>query len=678
MFKRLTIVSRLVLMFIAILALVTGISGVQLNSLYDHLLIDRKEKTRNLVESASSIAESYYKRAKNGEFSEDEARAAALKGIELLRYGADRKDYIWVNDTSGVFLAHPFKHGVNAMEAKDANGFLYMKTFIDTAQHGGGFVSYYWRRNEGEDPIQKISYVAPFEPWGWVIGTGIYVDDVRKAFIDYLLGMGAVSFGILFALAAGVYATGRSIVLPLSKMTEVIHGVANGELGIQVPSTDQHDEIGKIARSVLVFQQKSQELAKLAEEKNKAAAQSEKERLAYRYGSLKSTVDTAMRTGDTLIRAGKMKQSIDETTSRAETVAAATEQFVASIKDIANTSEIARQNSESAGTAAHEGLATSRQAVTSMEEIVSTVDQVSGEVKMMASESEQIGEIVGQIEAIAAQTNLLALNATIEAARAGEAGKGFAVVASEVKGLATQTAQATDTIRQRIEGFRARIDTMVTSMRQSVGAVAQGREAITFLGQRLEELSGQVHGVVEKMGEISSILSQQSSAVNEVSQGAQAIVHASRENDGEAGVIYNDMDMSAKQLNEEISKYLDLGDKALLLATKNDHVMFKKRIIDAISGRTSLTPEQTPDHHACRLGKWYDGIKDAALRSHPAFAAIQIPHEKVHATGKDVLRKYAARDHAGVMAAIAEMETASHEVIAGLDALLIHMEREGK
>lgn len=370
----------------------------------------------------------------------------------------------------------------------------------------------------------------------------------------------------------------------------------------------------------------------------------------------------------------QMKQAVAETSERAQTVASATEELAASINEIANNSNLARSEAEAAESAALIGTTASQKAVTSMETIVSTVGHASREVEGMAEDSELIGEIISQIEAIAAQTNLLALNATIEAARAGEAGKGFAVVASEVKGLATQTAQATENIRSRIDGFRNRIGTIVDTISNSVSAVDQGRGAISGLGAQLDDLTQRVRGVTARMGEISTILSQQSEAVSEVARGAQSIVDTAQMNDAEIEAVLDSMEKTNTTLNTEIGGFIDMGERALVQIAKNDHIQFKKRISNAVMGRQKQTVEETPNHHQCRLGKWYDAVNNPALKSHSAFSALQAPHEQVHATGREALQCLASGDHIGVIKSVQQLSEASTEVIACLDKLGEQME----
>ena len=385
---------------------------------------------------------------------------------------------------------------------------------------------------------------------------------------------------------------------------------------------------------------------------------------------LKDLVAAGTRSGETVICLGHMKQAINEASERAQGIAAAVEELGASINSISDNTCKVNVDSQSAEQASSQGVTAARSAVQSIEQISTASGQAARDVELLAAESAQIGDIVAQIESIASQTNLLALNATIEAARAGEAGKGFAVVATEVKNLAAQTSRATDDIRHRIENLRSRMSTIVGSMQQSVSAIAGGREAVARLGGQLEDISGKVGGVTSKMAEISSILVQQTAASNEVSQGANLIAEISQRNNEEIFTTLASMDRLSDLINSQIGTFTDLGDLALIEIAKNDHVTFKKRVADVLIGRnTELKADGLPDHHLCRLGKWYDTVKDRAIRDQPAFAALLVPHQRVHDAGREALSLFRAGDRLGTMAAVERLEASSHEVIECLDRL---------
>ncbi|MBP6421792.1 MAG: cache domain-containing protein, partial [Propionivibrio sp.] len=148
------------------------------------LLADRKNKIRNLVEVAQATISGYEKQAKEGKLSVEEAKRLAIDAVRGMRY--DKVEYFWINDLKAVIVMHPIKpelDGKDLSEFKDKNGKLIFVEFAKIAKdQGGGFVDYVWPKPGSDAAVPKISYVMGVEGWGWVVGSGIYVDDVDALF----------------------------------------------------------------------------------------------------------------------------------------------------------------------------------------------------------------------------------------------------------------------------------------------------------------------------------------------------------------------------------------------------------------------------------------------------------------------------------------------------------------
>ncbi len=463
---------------------------------------------------------------------------------------------------------------------------------------------------------------------------------------------------------------GHRIANPLRRMADAMDRLAAGDLAIDIPAEGRSDEIGHMAAALKVFRECAVEARRTTIDRESAERRREHEKKQELLSVLHGMVGAGVRSNQSVMRLARMRQEVNEAKNQAQSMAAAVEELVASIHQISQTSDDATSDAKGAGDAAGQGVSSSNQAVTSMRQIVAAVEHATGEVNTLAEESEKIGEIVSQIEDIAEQTNLLALNATIEAARAGEAGKGFAVVASEVKNLANQTARSTEDIRTRIESLRGKMDGIVSSMNRGSEAVSQGREVVTAMGGQLEDIAGQVNNVTLKMAEISGILTQQTAAANDVSKGTGRIADASAANDDQIEAILAGMDELNTLLTEQIGGFATLGmDRAIVEIAKNDHILFVKRIVATLVGRENVRADELPDHHTCRLGKWYDSVKNPLISKSPAFAALLEPHKRVHEFGKEVLRKFHAGDRDGALAAIDKLRQSSEEVLGLLDRL---------
>lgn len=381
----------------------------------------------------------------------------------------------------------------------------------------------------------------------------------------------------------------------------------------------------------------------------------------------------SIETNRALSAIASLTREITEVNDRSQTIAAAAEEMVASVREISNSSEAAAADTNAVSEAVERGRDSSRRAVETMQQIAGAVDDTAVKVDSLVEASSQIGEIIGEIEAIASQTNLLALNATIEAARAGESGKGFAVVASEVKSLAGQTADATEDIRTRIGTLRSEMDTIVSAMQRGATAVEEGRTVVEETGREMEIAAGQVIGVNDKMQEIAGILAQQQDASAEVAHGVHAIAGLAAQNTDEVQRVIDAMNSSDELIQKQLHELEDLtSSEAICTFAMSDHVVFMKKVMETLCGHANLHAEDLPDHHHCRLGKWYDGETDVLLTGNDAFQKLVGPHERVHQHGWDALRKYQAGDIDDALAEAELLEEASKEVLELLGHLADH------
>ncbi|MBV5264381.1 methyl-accepting chemotaxis protein [Pinisolibacter aquiterrae] len=386
--------------------------------------------------------------------------------------------------------------------------------------------------------------------------------------------------------------------------------------------------------------------------------------------NLRNAAHMVSDTNETALDLAQLTRNTVLVGENSQTISAAAAELVASVEEIARNSESASSEAVETDRTVGVGRSAVRDVAAAIGNISTAVDETAASVDELSKASEQIGQILTVIEGIAGQTNLLALNATIEAARAGEAGRGFAVVAAEVKNLANQTSRSTEDITRRIAALKAGMTDILETMQRSNAAVAEGRSAIDRAASTMDTVAGQVSNVTLKMRDISEILGGQKNTSSEIAAAISQVAGTATQNQS---ILVT---MSDK-IRDNNDRFADLAkswfepdsDRSMCEMAKIDHVFFKKRILDTLVGRGDWKPGEMPDHHQCRLGKWYDSISKPEYRALPAYRNLVEPHALVHAFGLQALRAHAEGRDVEAFAAMEKVGEASHQVLALLDEL---------
>jgi len=380
---------------------------------------------------------------------------------------------------------------------------------------------------------------------------GIGAEVTRSAEGFSTLVLGALALAVLLSIAAGTLVA-RSVIGPVRGLTQTLQRMANGELDATVPGVERRDEVGAIAKALVGFRdalgQRKEDEARLnaqmtETEKQAALATLANEfeatvgglvrKLSHSSGTLESTARSLSSTAErTNLQTASVASTAEQTAANVQAVATATEQLAASAQ------EIGGQVS---------------QAATKSSAAVEQARETNALVSELSDSAQKIGEVIAMIRAIAEQTNLLALNATIEAARAGEAGKGFAVVAAEVKGLADQTAKATDQIATQITGMQ--------------GISEKSVSAIAAIAQQIEEMSaltGSVAAAVEEQqaatGEIARNVAEAARGTQESTDNIAQVREASGHTASASEQLLtsaNELSENAGTLEAEVTQFLE-------------------------------------------------------------------------------------------------------------------------
>lgn len=265
MLKHRPIGARLTLMVVIMTTALALVVGIAIEQLYTQLLAERQRHTRELVEIAASHVAALHKRSLTGEITDAEARRRALEEVGALRY--DNWNYFWVTDLRPVLLSHPEARdlvGRNVGDFLDPDGLALFKEFVAVSgRQGGGVVYYKWPKPGERDPVRKLAYVRLFEPWGWVVGSGLYLDDIDLYAVETALRLAALTAAAAAAALLMVWLVRGSIVHPLRHATDAMNRLALGEDGsaaeIPEPPADSRDEVADLTRAMRVFKRTQDE-----------------------------------------------------------------------------------------------------------------------------------------------------------------------------------------------------------------------------------------------------------------------------------------------------------------------------------------------------------------------------------------------------------------------------------
>ena len=505
------------------------------------IMQEKQQSIRFLVEEASTIVVNYQKQVEAGVLTKEDAQKKAAADIKSLRYNG--KEYFWINDLESKLVAHPLRpenEGKDMSDFKDADGKRIYLEFARAANTGeaGGFVEYRQIKPKEKNPLPKLSYVKLFKPWGWVIGTGIYIDDVTSHLRQIEAGIGIGLLGILALSILMAWLVSRTVTGPIRAVVDTIRDIAQGEgdLTRRLPVLGKN-EIGELSEWFNTFTSKLHGIICQVSGSSMQLASS----------SLQLQMTTK-----------QMTESIAQLSSQSTSLATAGEEMSATSGDIAGNCHHAAGNAGGATEKARMGAAVVGQSIAVMTSIAERVQNAASTVDALGVRSEQIGAIIGTIEDIADQTNLLALNAAIEAARAGEQGRGFAVVADEVRALAERTTRATKEIGEMIKAIQKETKEAVASMEQSVTQVEQGTSHAAESGRSLQEILEIINNVTEQISQIATAAEEQTATTREISSNVLSLNDLAKQNDhalSETAVAANDVSRQAEELKELVGQF---------------------------------------------------------------------------------------------------------------------------
>lgn len=581
----------IIVMVIALIALVlcsivsnTSLSGLGNNAL-DIIENDMRssydEQIKAQVDNVISLCQSIYNRYEKGEYTLDEAEKLAADQIRDLRYG--NNGYFWVDtyDGTNVVLLGNDTEGTNRMDAVDTNGFAYMQAIISAGrQENGGFTDYVFPREGETEPSPKRAYSKAFEPFGWVLGTGNYTDDidedvlgVKNEFSSYesnsrmaIIGIAVVMEVILILVLTLITA---SIVKPLKKSLTHIDEIARGDFSKEFEQDllKRKDDFGQLADSLEKMRSEMKEL--IGEVKSEALE----------ITGMVQEIDTSIRALDDQIEnvsatTEELAAGMEETAASSEEINAMSHEIESAAKSIAERSQDGANEAdeirERAVKIKKDTDENDRRTRSIHEEINESLTKALEDIKVV----DQINVLAKSIMDITGQTNLLALNASIEAARAGEAGKGFAVVADEIRVLAEQSKAAVAHIQEVTGNVTAAVENLANDAErllefvgndvvESLGGFAEMANSynsdaanvdslVTDFSASSEQLLASINGVMDAISDVSKTATEGATGTTDIAEKVGNVVQEAEAIKQKAETTYH----SAEKLQKNVERFI--------------------------------------------------------------------------------------------------------------------------
>jgi methyl-accepting chemotaxis protein len=507
-------IAALIAVSMAGLCIFTGAAFVQLRA---NIIEGRTDQLVTAVKSARSIAASFQALAAAGKLPEADAKKEAMDALRGLRYGAESKDYVYIFSSKFEGVMHPIRpewQGNNLLgKVRNADGtdtIQELVTAANTSADGTALVPGEFPRPGTQNPVPKLQYVTSIKDWGWVVGSGVYMDDVDAAVRAALFRILAIAGAVILVIGGLGAVVARSVLLQIGgdpkEAVDAMNQVAGGNLTAMVREAVPGSLLDALATMIVALRKTVSQVRHTTESIATASGQ---------------------------IAAGNhdLSARTEQTASNLQQTAASMEELTGTVSQTASSAHKANELVTSASAAAAKGGR--------------VVDQVVATMTDINASSKRIGDIIGVIDGIAFQTNILALNAAVEAARAGEQGRGFAVVATEVRSLAKRSADAAKEIKALIGA--------------SVERVESGSQLVNQAGETMKDIVVSVRHVSDIISEITHASSEQSTGIGQVNQAVAQLDQMTQQNAAlveESAAAAEHLQQQAARLNDVVRRFV--------------------------------------------------------------------------------------------------------------------------
>ena len=531
---RLKISNRILIVGVASLIGLLLVTALSMMGLRASLTQSFEARTQQTLDVAYSQLERFQAEEKAGRMTREQAQAAAIQSIESLRFG--ELNYFFIFDHEMKMVAHPVKPelvGESLGQKTDAGGKLHYRAMRDAGEAGGGFVQYGYQMPDGSGVKQKLSYARGFQPWGWIIATGVFNEEIDAAVHDAVFGLAKMIVIVLIVLAALIWVISRSITLPLGAITTRMRSLADGNVSEEIPGVDRKDELGEMAEALQVF--RDQAIAKAEAEAAKAKADGDQkmivslvsnkleklsegdltstieEDVPSSYATLKSNFNTAIANLSELIGAladatHSIETGSSEIAAASDDLARRTESNAASLEE--TSAALAQMNDrlKTSAESADRTVEFTQGAIGMVDNGRSTAERATSAMDRVGESARGIDDVIEGVDKIAFQTRVLAMNAAVEAGRAGEAGRGFAVVADLVSALAMRAEEEAKRAREQLTATQSDIGIAVDAVQNVDASLVNITDSVREVHQFVESMANDNRAQSLTIGEIANAM----------------------------------------------------------------------------------------------------------------------------------------------------------------------------
>ncbi len=534
-----------------------------------------KTEIKSQVQSALAVIQSEYDKFQAGEKTEEQAQEDAKDAVRAMRYRDDQSGYFWIDGMDYVLVMHAVltdQEGDNRKDLKDQNGVMITQSVVNVCNSADkcGYNEFYFTKSDGRTIAPKIAYSELFEPWGWAVCTGNYVDDmnatkevVRKELNEEYMGVlvrtNAVFFTVILISLIVAFVVGRQIVAPLKKIQIFAQMISEGNLTTSV-QVKTRNEIGQTADALHVAQENMRALLRGIIE-------------------LSNGVDNALGAFDKSFNS--MKESISQVSVAVESIAENVTRQASSTDEANDNVVMMADQINQTGTEvtslnrnADEMNRISEQSMQTLKQLIDVNNKTRESISAMAEQTkstnrsvEQIHIAANLINEISDQTSLLALNASIEAARAGEAGRGFSVVADEIAKLANQSGESVEEISRTVIALQDNAEKSVTVMREineaveiQVNSLTETQHIMEKLHQELVNCFTSVHCIdtmTQKIDGQRESVTSSLSVLNELAQDNASVAEQTAAMSSELSREVNDSTRIVEDLDEKVKTLIE-------------------------------------------------------------------------------------------------------------------------